>query len=264
MRGLGTLAENIAELKKLFGEEVMEGASFAEHPIRQSVSRVLSYHGIGDHAGRDYENSSISLLVKNLEEIRTHDDELLRLFRDVLQSCNDDTYSGIRFEISVAASLIRRKVPFEKTERPDFRLRDEWDGLSIECGSAHLSKPKTRIADLKYKVGSVIREKSQQEYCSASTALFIDFTNINYHDMLQQTRPGVDELKTYVARQLRHSAFGSIVMWTYILNLDTRKYQWKYTRVDASRPERTLVRFLQALYPFGQDVTHAYGFLRTG
>lgn len=261
---MGSLAENIADLKKLLGKQVVEEASYAKHPIRQSIDRVLTYHDSGDYASRDYENSSLSLFVKNLNEIRSHDKKLLRLFRGALQSCNSDTYFGYRFEVSVASSLIRGQVPFVKMERPDFRLLDQWDGLCIECGSTHLSEPKLGIADLKYKVGSVIREKSQHDYCDAGSALFIDFTNINYHSTLQEILPGVNELKGYVADQLQVSGFGSVILWTYIVNLDTRRYQWKYTRIDNKLARQLLVVFLDTLYPFGYDVTHNYGFLSTG
>jgi hypothetical protein len=261
---MATLTENITDLKRLLGNQLIDGPSFAQHPIRQSINRVFTFHDSGDYASRDYENSSISLIVKNLKEIENHDKKLLTVFRQALRSCNNDTYFGIRFEISVAASLLRSKVTFIKTERPDFALLESWDGICIECGSAHLSKSKIRIADLKYKIGSVIREKSQYDYCNASNALFIDFTNINYHGTLQETLPSVDELKHYVSDQLERSDFGSVVLWTYIINLDIRRYQWKYTRVDNKMPNPLLKRFLDALYPFGHDVTHDYGFLFRG
>jgi len=261
---MASLPENITVLKGLLGKQLIEGHSFAKHPIRQSINRVLTYHDRGDYANRDYENSSLSLFAKNLKEIESHDKKLLRVFRRALQSCNDDTYFGVRFEVSMAASLIRSKVPFVKTERPDFTLLDHWDGVCIECGSAHLSEPKIRIADLKYKIGSVIREKSQYDYCNASNALFIDFTNINYHSTLQEILPGVDESKSYVADQLKRSGFGSVVLWTYIINLDIQKYEWKYTRIDNKMPNQLLMRFLDTLYPFGHDVTHNYGFLSKG
>ena len=261
---MGTLAENITDLKRLFGKQFIDGTSFAQHPIRQSIKRVLMFHEAGDYANRDYENSSISLLVKNLKEISSYDKKLFKVFRPALQSCNNDTYFGIRFEVSMAASLVRNGVPFVKTERPDFTLLKDWDGVCIECGSAHLSKLRTRIADLKYKIGSVIREKSQNDYCNINNALFVDFTNINYHSTLQEILPNVDELKDYVSEQLDHSDFGSIVLWTYIINLDVKRYQWKYTRVDNRMPNPLLKKLLDALYPFGRDVTHDYGFLPRG
>lgn len=261
---MSTLARNITDLKRLFGKQLIETPSFARHPIRRSIERVLTYHNSGDYANRDYENSAISLLAKNLKEIESHDKNLLRIFQRALRSCNNDTYLGIRFEVSMAASLIRHKVPFVKSERPDFRLLDYWDGVCIECGSAHLSEPKIKIADLKYKIGSAIRAKSQYEYCNAASALFIDFTNINYYSMLREILPGMNELKSYVADQLERSGFGSVVLWTYIINLDIRKYQWKYTRVDNEMPNQLLMEFLGTLYPFGHDVTHNYGFLSMG
>lgn len=261
---MATLAENVADLRRLLGKTVIDGRPFAAHPIRQSIAQILTYHNNGDYAGRDYENSSISMLVKNLKEIEGHDEKLLKVFRRALQSCNNDTYFGVRFEVSMAASLVRSNVPFAKTERPDFTLLGTWDGISIECGSAHLSGRRIAASDLKYKIGSVVRDKSQYDYCSAGNALFIDFTNINYHSTLEEILPSVDELKRYVSDQLEHDDFGSVVLWTYIVNLDVGRYQWKYTRVDNKMPNHLLKKFLDTLYPFGHDVTHEYGFLSRG
>ena len=119
---MATYYENIAELNKLLGKNFMNLNRNAQHPLRQSLARVLEFHRHDDYFNRDYENSAISLLVKNLKEIEVHDRKLLKILRKTLMKSNDDTYFGIRLEISVAASLIRNNVPFNKTEQPDFIL----------------------------------------------------------------------------------------------------------------------------------------------
>lgn len=263
---MGTLNENVAELRRLLGIGLINGRYTAQHPIRKCVERVLEFHNKRDYASRDYENARLALLAKNLREIEGYDNVnvLLNVFRKALIRSNDDTYFGIRFEVSTAASLIRSGTPFAKSESPDFVLTDRLVGAFIECGSAHLSKPKPGIADLKYKIGSVVRDKSRHDYCHEGTALFIDFTNINYHNKNNESMPSVHEWRDYLQQLLQSANFGSIVLWTYIINMDKNKYQWKYTRADAKDPNKALVEFLNAAYPFGHDVTHTYAFLRQG
>ena len=263
---MGTLNENLGELRKLLCNWLINGRSTTQHPIRKCVERVLEFHNKRDYASRDYENAILSLLVKNLREIEGYDNDKvpLNVFRKELIRSNDDTYFGIRFEVSTAASLIRSGIPFAKSESPDFTLIDRLVGAFIECGSAHLSKPKPEIADLKYKIGSVVRDKSRHDYCHENTALFIDFTNINYHNKNNESMPSLHEWSGYLQQLLQSANFGSIVLWTYIINRDKNKYQWKYTRVDAKDPSKALVEFLNTAYPFGHDVTHTYAFLRQG
>lgn len=261
---MGTLNENVAELGRLLGIRLINGGSTAQHPVRQCVGRVLEFHNKCDYAGRDYENAILSLLVKNLREIEGYDKALLNVFRKALIRSNNDTYFGIRFEVSTAASLIRSGTSFVKSESPDFVLTDRFVGAFIECGSAHLSMPKPGIEDLKYKIRHVVRDKSRHDYCHEGTALFIDFTNINYHNKNNESIPPVHEWRGYLQQLLQSANFGTIVLWTYIINRDENKYQWKYTRADAKGPSKALVEFLNAVYPFGHDVTHTYAFPRQG
>ena len=261
---MGTLNENIAELRRLLGIGLLNGGSMAQHPLRQCVGRVLEFHNKRDYASRDYENAILSLLVKNLREIEGYDKVLLNVFRKALIRSNDDTYFGIRFEVSTAASLIRSDTSFAKSESPDFVLTDSFVGAFIECGSAHLSMPKPGIVDLKYKIRRIVKDKSRHGYCHEGTALFVDFTNINYHSKNKENMPTVHEWIDYLQQLLQSANFGCIVLWTYIINRDENKYQWKYTRADAKNPSKALVGFLNAVYPFGHDVTHTYAFHRQG
>jgi len=201
------------------------------------------------------------LLIKNLREIEVHDQALLTQFRKMLRSANEDTYFGVRFEVSIAASLIRHGTEFLKPDPPDFSLTGEFSGVFIECGSAHLTEPKPTGMDLAYKIGSVIREKSGKSYCNASTCLFVDFTNINFHSLTNKVLLTNDQLNRLVAGALASTRFGSAVLFTYMLNLDLNRYQQKYHRIDGAEPNKLLLRFLKTTYPFGEDRTHDYGFL---
>jgi len=229
---MATYYENVEELNKLLGKNFMNSNRTAQHPLRQSLARVLEFQRDNDYFNWDYENGAISLLVKNLNEIEVHDRKLLKILRKTLKNSNDDTYFGIRLEISVAASLIRNNTPFSKNEHPDFILHGMFEGASIECGSAHLSKAKLEVTDLKYKIGAVINDKSEYDYCNAGLALFIDFTNINYYSLLNDSLIGNDELKSYVREMLVKTNIGSVLLWTFMINKDLNRYQLNITNLD--------------------------------
>jgi len=254
----------VIQLKRLLGNNLVVGKSQSAHPIRQSITRVIQFHNADDYRCRDHENASISLLAENLDEVERHDKHLFKLLRRSLLHCNHDTYYGIRFEISVAAKLIREDIPFVKGESPDFALLGEYRGICIECGSAHISSPTPIFHDLKYKISAVIHEKSKSEYCHNRTALFIDFTNINYHGALARNLPSKEQITTYVKDELQSTDFGSVLLYTYIINEDINAYQWKYTRVDAENVSETLAKYLDLSCPYGEDRTHDYDFLPRG
>lgn len=257
---MGNYAENLSELQRLLGEDFISAKVTAQHPLRKALERVLDYHRENDYLNRDYENGMISLLVKNLKEIEQHDTKLSRVLKRHLKKSDADTYFGIRLEVSVAASLIRHNIPFRKTEHPDFTLCSQFEGATIECGSAHLSESKPGLKDLKYKIGSAINEKVKKDYCNHGLALFIDFTNINYYSKINESLIGNDELKNFIRSILNSANIGSILMWTFMINKDLNQYQWKYHSVDNNNPNGQLLEFLNSNYPFGVDITHSYDF----
>lgn len=261
---MGNLNENIVDLKRLLGAKLVTGKINTNHPLRQCILRILEFHHKGDIVSRDEENALLSSLVKNLKEIEAYDRVLFGTIKKTLIQSDYDSYFGVRFEISVAASLIRSAISFQKSESPDFLLADEFAGACIECGSAHLSKPKPGIDDLKYKIGAVSFDKSKHGYCHRGTGLFIDLTNINYHSLNNSIIPSVEEWRGYLSEVLDKTQFGSIILWTYIINMNANRYQWKYTRVDSTTPSPQLKAFLDKAYPFGRDVTHTYIFPEQG
>jgi hypothetical protein len=260
LKQMGNLDENINELKTLLGERFIKDNTFNKHPIRQAIDSVLIHHANKDFASRDYINGIITMLVKNLQEVKNGDEKTFKTFSKSIVNSNDDTYFGIRMEISTAASLIRYNIEFEKTESPDFTLGGEWTGLFIECGSVHLSQVKDSSKDLKYKISSVLKEKGRKVYDNDSTALFVDFTNINFQNMVKHFTQEESNLKNYVYHILKGLKFGSVILFFYMVNMDSNKYQWKYHRIDNTYPHELLVKFLNSTYPLGRDVTHKYGF----
>jgi len=196
----------VIELNKLLGIRFINGNVSSKSPIGQSLRRIIEYHNRGEYLQRDYELSKIAILVKHLKEIAEYDINLLKAFKkQIHRSSTYDEYFGVRFEINIAASLIRKNIKFTKAESPDFIIHKKSKNIFIECGSAHLSKPK--LGDIKYKIRSVINKKSSKPYCTLATALFIDITNIYYNSLLNEILIERDEIREYVKNVLEHTLY---------------------------------------------------------
>ena len=259
-----TLDENLAELTKLFGRGFVYGKKTANNPLRKAIQGIVESHKEGNHLSRDAHNASLSLIIKNLNEIKNHDRELLGAFLSALANCDTDTYYGFRLEISEAAFYTRNEIPFVKSESPDFTLKGEWEGVFVECTSVHLSTPKSRKVDLQYKIDSAIKSKSKKSYCNNNTELAIDITNIEFYHALNDIRQDHLKQRKRIADSLKTSHFGSVLVYRYMVNMDKKLYQWKYTRVDSEKIGETLLKYLDTFHPFGHDVTHSPIFIPRG
>lgn len=192
------------------------------------------------------------MLVKHLKEIEQFDKALLRKFKKEmlahLRTTNAfDNYFGIRCEINIAASLIRKGVDFKKSESPDFVINR--GNLFIECGSTHVSKPKPSS---KFKIGSVINQKSKKAYANSKTALFIDITNI-IHNELNTNNNTLEDLvvieKAYIKDVLVNSKFGNVTIFTYRHNRESNYFESTYARIDNNHIDSHLSVFLDEHYP---------------
>ncbi len=235
----------------MLGIRFTPGSIAARSPIGQSLNRVLKYHNQKNISLRDYELGKTALLVKELKIIEQHDSELLATFKKQLHTnLSFDKYFGFRMEIHTAAVLILKKVEFTKTESPDFTIHTEDRDVFIECGSAHLSKPKTQ--DVKYKIGSVISQKSKKPYCGPATALFIDYTNI-YHNILKNdSQFKTDEINEYLKNALKTTKFGNITLTSYVAIEDTKRFAGMYIRVDNQNIDKSLLNTLDKSHPHGK------------
>jgi len=191
---MATLAENLASLASILGKAFLDSPKYASHPLRACIDAVYGHHLSARPALRDLENARVSLLVANLRQIQGHDRRMLAVLKRQLFTSNEDTYFGVRLEISVAASLIRAGRTFLKTESPDFTIESEPDSVFVECTSIHLTRPTTTAEDLYSKLTSAVRAKGATSYCNARTALFIDgrtFTSIRPLPSLEWPLPSI-------------------------------------------------------------------------
>jgi hypothetical protein len=224
----------------------------ARTPIGEAIKMVSVFHNRGDYANRNVEISKLSMLVKDLQTIGENDQVLLNEFKRKLHdtSKNWGTYFGVRMEINVAASLLRKHVKFVKQESPDFAIPEY--GVFIECGSSH--KPDDSSADIGDKIRTTITEKSRKAYCNLATLLCMDITNI----AAKCGDGGIEILasKNSVHRMVKqilsdtNPGYGSILLFLYFMDTN-ESFHSSYWRTDNDTITPALLAFLDKHYPYG-------------
>jgi len=107
------------ELCNLLGYRFTPNNHSMETVVGKNMQNILILHNSGDYKKRDLELCRMSMLVKHLKEINERDTQLFQLFKKELRRTDtSDGFFGTRFEINIAASLIRKDVPFKKQESP--------------------------------------------------------------------------------------------------------------------------------------------------
>jgi hypothetical protein len=220
------------------------------------MTEILEHHNAGRYLQRDVELQRMGLLAKELGEIQMAEPNVLKLFRRAIFRAKDsDDFFGIRFEVNVAATLIRNSVQFTKSESPDFGIVEDTIGLGIECTSARLREAKPS-RNLYYKIEAKVNEKERKPYSSSGTALFVDITNLAFHSVA--TSQGLTTLldRERLRRLVQTHSFGSIALFNFLWNNDLNRYESAYIRIDHSAIPEQLKRVLDKFIPFG---THDLG-----
>ena len=164
-------------------------------------------------------------------------------------------YPGVRFEVTVAASLIKGRTGFVAGEAPDFRLTFPYDRVGVECTSVTITSESRRgvRTDLGYKVLAAVRRKSTKPYASRSLAVFVDATDVHHASAV-----GADHfLDLEFLRQLDAAVDASTVGAALVFTHTTKDFDGRpglgrvYVRSDATQIDPMLLRFLDDRYPHG-------------
>ncbi len=98
----------VRELNRLLGVRFQPGYASNDTPIGRSLEGVLRFHNSGECERRDFELARLTLFVKDLQEIEASNHDLFHDFKKKLKrDSSSDKFFGLRFEINIAASLIR-------------------------------------------------------------------------------------------------------------------------------------------------------------
>jgi len=251
-------------MSEMLGMRFTPGSPAQESPVGASLKATLRYHNEGKYELRDTEMAKLALFERHLLTIKARPD-VLRVFAQRMRSPDAwNQYFGTRLEVNIAASLLRKGVEFEKTEPPDFTIHWHGNQLLLECGSAHLTERKD--TDVRYKLDSVIHEKSAKPYCCPAAALCIDGTNILFSAAYNDVAWTKAELVQYIRCSLRRhsSAFGSVLVFTYIIDRNRRRFESNYLRIDNAAPDVALVSFLDEFYPRGEHHVDSWAYPNYG
>lgn len=238
-------------LSNLLGMKFVPDSPDNDTAIGRTLDAIFHYHNSGDARARDLQLNRMALLAKNLMEIQAFDTSLFEDFKKtILSSRNVDNFFGIRFEIKIAATLIRSTIPFRKSEAPDFLIDTHFGKAAIECTSARIRNQR-QDHDLRYKIVSSIRGKSNKEYSNLHTALFLDVTNLVYTtlDAGESLAKLLD--RQHLFRRLSEFDFGNLTVFTYLSDSERGGIESAYTRIDHPEIDRALTALLDSSFPFG-------------
>lgn len=231
---------------------------FEELPHAQRVNSLLPkcFVGAPRTAWRDL--YLLEYFAKHLREMDDAAPDLLQIFRrEFRRSRTESQFVGLRFEAYVAASFIRKGIRFDKSESPDFRLKEL--GCNVECTTTMVTDERTD-RDLSYKVVSAIRKKAKSESHRSDCALFIDITNLLYSSLDATS----DALRNDANAALRETAFFSAILFAHLFNSDRGRLETVYFREDNQALDKNQKGFLDAHYPMPGDRAYDFFFPRSG
>lgn len=243
MMSLGSVTSELNRLLKI--RFVPDSKSKGSH-LDKTLSSLIPLWNQGRKMESELELLRLIYLVKHLKEIEGFRPELLSHFRrELRRTGNPDSYFGVRFEVYIAASLIRGKVDFIKHEAPDFLIKNGEIGL--ECTSVRIQNYLNK-KDYSYKVKSAVRKKTKSKSNRPEVALIIDVTNIAY----SEKSPDIQRLRQTASDALATSEFGSVVLFIHMFNHQLKRIESNYIRSDSEGILAELKQTLDLLYPFGK------------
>ena len=244
----------VSNLSYLFGYKFVPTRPDNSTFVGTLLIQILNYNNEGDYRSRDFELNRLAFLVQHLQSIKTFNIKLFKYYISELKKQDrNDSYLGLRFELSIASSFIEKRINFFKQESPDFVVNDI---LGIECSSIRIRKQSNKT-NFDYKISSLIRKKGLAGYENNLTALFVDFTNVLYSLMAKGVKVDTDEIRAYTKNSLGTSQFGSVLLFALVHTKDT--LEQNYIRIDNSTINLSLKEFLDSQYPLGQHYVEGYG-----
>lgn len=245
------IGEFITRISKL--EEDLEFLLNAEFD-RESNDELESgfgeiFHGI--LVNRDTRAAQrMEYLKENLQVIKENKPSILSQYQEDFEQGTDDQYHGVRTEIGITSSLIKKGVNLTVRESPDYEIEFEGDTIFGEATSKHITQSKDR--DLTYQILRSIRSKCDKDYSNPDTLLFLDVTNINWHMMAHGREFDTPKLRQAITDEMEDGDFGAVLLMSHY-GVEG-KFGRAYLRVD-NDPSDTVLRFLEEYYEKG-DFEH--------
>ena len=246
---LFTYSQIAATLARLLRVRFIDGNYATAGPVARALRQVIFLNNTSYYTQRNQELNRLSMLARQLKTIEAHDSDLLEVFRRMLVKGDDAEYAGCRFEVTVCATLIANKIPFVKSEAPDFTLVLPSGHAMIECTSTRLTENKTD--SLTYKICSAVRKKGEKTYAIPSTSLFIDVTNVFFHMDAQERDNNIEDVLAEVQDAVFSTSLGNVILFAFLFeegesSPDPSLFAW---RIDNETIAQELLDVLDTLFP---------------
>ena len=253
-------AKVVVELSRLLDLQFVQSSPGLDTRVGKAITGVLVYWNRQEQEKARWELHRLAFLVKHLAEVEAYDKALFELFKKQFRSgkLGRDGYFGLRFEVNIAASLIRKRLQPKKRESPDFEVAFAPEIIYIECGSTHSSPGKE--ADFWQKLGVAMDEKQRKPYAGQGTCLFLDITNVYSTTLSKGRLPDYDFMKRELGRmlELARPGYGSVILFMIIFNKERNGIESDYIRVDSRTATKTLVQFLDSTFPVSYHTVADY------
>jgi len=232
----------VQKLTKLLDCRFVPNSLANETVIGRLVYFTIVFHNEGDFLSRDLQILRLHFLAKHLEEVRAKDRVIFdSLKRDLLKK--DKCNAGVQFELEIAASVLRKNLVIEKTERPDFRLSFCGRSFGLECSSSQYSSEGNKGA--LEKIAGVVRKKQRLRYCNTQTALLINVSSLKHG----RDFPDRDLIERSIRAQHNGKRYGSVLLFCVIYQQE--QIQSVYMRFDHEGIDPDLISLLDVIWPKG-------------
>jgi hypothetical protein len=247
----------VLEISRLLGMRFIWGENGytsigARTALGDVIQAAITYQNDGNITERNVEISKLCMLVNHLQNVQKHSPTSFQKFKKILIDThkNLNQYFGVRMEINIANSLIKKNIKFVNGEAPDYYIPG-FD-VFIECTSVHMTKDSTKNAI--EKISEAIKKKSQKPYCNNSCILCIDITNVVAFIGTEEAQIVNDKSKLREVIKLHlkenNSKFGCILLFRYYMD-ENSNFMSHYVRIDNENIIPSLFVFLEENYPFG-------------
>lgn len=193
----------------------------------------------------------IKNIVDSLVKIRTNNQVLKAIRKNLISEASGYSYWGFIFELMVAARLEEYGVSFLASDRrgggADFVVNHKDSELFIECHSLFENSSGTSADNTMKKVERGIRKKEAKKYAGKNCALLLDITNLMDGD-----RKIDGNLHSLIPEKFK---FGSIILCcSNMVVLDgVYRYGYGWARQDSNDMSSELRITLDRSFPIQSD-----------
>ncbi len=218
--------------------------------LAKKLNNLMSLWGSGNNKFQ-IAYGSLIMFADDLNIIKSSSPECFKKFkRELIKQRSSISWEGFRFEVRVYASFVKKNIQIKNQESPDFIICHNDQNTYVEATISRVDNQKNKSH--LYKILSAINKKNKKVYSNANTALFVDASNILYHDSQVMKESGFEELINAIAND-NSIRFGAVVLFCFLINEEKNRYESLYRRVILEDCSDNLKKLIDQEYPKGSD-----------